>query len=577
MTGYETYDLMQFLMAAGFVAAVLLLFVTVLAVSEYRNRKFQMRRIRNSWGKLPDRKYDPSEFLAISRYYVNRETQRFQIDDITWNDLDLDQIFMLLNHTNSFLGEACLYYMLRTPALAPEELEDFETMVSWFQSHGAELEKMEYFFSKVGKTGRNSVFDYIYNLKDAFCGSLWVHVGCIFLIFASVFLLFLSPQPGILALLASMGVSIGTYEHYKRPIAPYVLSCVALQKIFAAAEEMVKIDLPILQEKKEILRSKTAGFKKLRRNMALLILSEQNGGLLEGIVNYFNSCFHLDLIQFKTVVKEISAGLEGFEEIVELMGRIEAAIAVASFRTWHPLASVPELEEGKLLFEAEEMVHPLLEEPVPNSIRTGQCVLLTGSNASGKSTFLKTAAVTALLAQTIHTVTAGRYRGGCFRIFTSMALRDDLAAEESYFMVEIRSLKRILDRIDGEPPVLCCVDEVLRGTNTIERIAASSKILESMAGKRMICFAATHDIELTYLLEPYFRNCHFEEEVTDEDVRFDYKCREGRATTRNAIRLLKLMGYDEAMIRAAEETADQLSRRELVNSVKEISGKMNKM
>lgn len=569
MQGYENYGMMQLLAAAGCIAAVVLCFVAALVYFRYKNKKFLMRRIRNSWGKIPERKYDPTEFDVISHYYVNRETDRFQIDDITWNDLEMDQIFQLLNHTNSFLGESFLYYQLRTPALKKEELEEFESMVSWFQSHTKEREKMEYFFAQVGKTGRNSIFDYIYNLKDAYSGSLWVHFGFIAMILASIILLFINPQPGILALLTSMGISIGTYEHYKRPIAPYIISCVALQKILLSAEEMAKMDIPVLDGKRELLQRNTADFKKLRRNMALLILSEQQGGLVEGIINYINNCFHLDLIQFKTVVKEMSARLEGFEEIVETIGKMEAAIAVASFRTWHPYASVPVLRDDNVFFHSEDMVHPLLDQPVPNSISTEKCILLTGSNASGKSTFLKTAAVTALLAQTIHTVTAASYEGCCFRIFTSMALRDDLAGEESYFMVEIRSLKRILDRIQGEVPVLCCVDEVLRGTNTIERIAASSKILESMAEKRVICFAATHDIELTYLLEGIFRNCHFEEEVTEEDIKFDYKCKEGRATTRNAIRLLKLMGYEDGIIQAAEKTADLLSERELVNKVNE--------
>lgn len=129
-------------------------------------------------------------------------------------------------------------------------------------------------------------------------------------------------------------------------------------------------------------------------------------------------------------------------------------------------------------------------------------------------------------------------------------------------MVEIRSLKRILDRIEGEIPVFCCVDEVLRGTNTVERIAASSQILLYMAEKRLLCMAATHDIELTYILEDVFRNCHFEEEVTDEQITFDYLLKEGRAMTRNAIRLLHLMGFEDSIIEKAETMAQQIAGHE---------------
>ena len=124
-------------------------------------------------------------------------------------------------------------------------------------------------------------------------------------------------------------------------------------------------------------------------------------------------------------------------------------------------------------------------------------------------------------------------------------------------MVEIKSLKRILDLLSSEKelPVLCFVDEVLRGTNTVERIAASTQILRSMAQKNCMCFAATHDIELTHLLEDDYHNYHFSETIEENDISFSYKIREGRASTRNAIRLLGIMGYEEEIIEEAEKMA----------------------
>ena len=89
--------------------------------------------------------------------------------------------------------------------------------------------------------------------------------------------------------------------------------------------------------------------------------------------------------------------------------------------------------------------------------------------------------------------------------------------------------------MDGEGKVLCFVDEVLRGTNTVERIAASTQILKSLCHPGVLCFAATHDIELTELLQKDFDNYHFEEDIRDGDIFFNYRIKEGRATTRNAI------------------------------------------
>lgn len=182
-------------------------------------------------------------------------------------------------------------------------------------------------------------------------------------------------------------------------------------------------------------------------------------------------------------------------------------------------------------------------------------MLITGSNASGKSTYLKTAALTALLAQSICTAPARRYEAGAFRIYSSMALSDDLLAGESYYIVETRSLKRIVDST-GDGPVLCVIDEVLRGTNTVERIAASCEVLRALAADGALCLAATHDIELCGLLEPAYALYHFEERIEGREMVFDYRLRAGKATSRNAIDLLRLIGFDEAIVDRAHARAN---------------------
>ncbi len=157
-------------------------------------------------------------------------------------------------------------------------------------------------------------------------------------------------------------------------------------------------------------------------------------------------------------------------------------------------------------------------------------------------------AINQILGQTVFTTCVKSYKASFFNIYTSMALKDDVLKNESYYIVEIKYLKRIIDKSKDKMPKLCFVDEILRGTDTIERIASSSEVLNYFNNSNCICFAATHDIELTYLLEDKFDNYHFEEEITDNDMVFDYKLREGRAKSRNAIKLLALMGYDDTII-----------------------------
>jgi DNA mismatch repair ATPase MutS len=138
-----------------------------------------------------------------------------------------------------------------------------------------------------------------------------------------------------------------------------------------------------------------------------------------------------------------------------------------------------------------------------------------------------------------------------------MALRDNLDEGESYYMVEIKALKRIVDESlkSSANRVLCFVDEVLRGTNTVERIAASTQILEKLSDSGVLCFAATHDIELTHLLEDKYDNRHFEEEVKNGDIIFSYRLLDGRSQTRNAIKLLEIIGFSEDIIEKADNMA----------------------
>ncbi len=148
----------------------------------------------------------------------------------------------------------------------------------------------------------------------------------------------------------------------------------------------------------------------------------------------------------------------------------------------------------------------------------------------------------------------------CLHVYASMALEDPLDQDESYSIVEIKSLKRILDAVEWCENVLCAVDEVLRGTNTVERITASSELLRVLSQSGAICLAAAHGIELCRLLGDCFTLAHFEERVEDGAVRFDDLLKSGPAVTRNAIRLLELLGYPKALTSTASARAERFER-----------------
>ncbi len=157
-----------------------------------------------------------------------------------------------------------------------------------------------------------------------------------------------------------------------------------------------------------------------------------------------------------------------------------------------------------------------------------------------------------ILAQTIHTCTAEELSFKPSFLVSSMAVRDSIETGESYYIAELNSLKRVLDGLNENVRCVCFVDEILKGTNTIERIAASSAILQYLSSKNALALVATHDIELTEITQAFCDNFHFRETVTENGIVFDYQIHDGYATTKNAIRLLDFMGYPASVTQQAD-------------------------
>ncbi len=532
---------------------------------ERRKQANFVKWLRENYGVLREREeYKPEELEKISRYYLAHKADGFQIDDITWNDLGMDQVFEQMNHTYSAAGEEYLYYLLRTPAQDTVRMEKLESQICFFAQNSEKRVQYQTLFAQIGKTGKYSIYDYLDYLEGLGERSSGKHyLGDLALAVSFLFMLFGSVQAGVILLVAAISHNIIAYFKTKNEIDPYITSFGYILRLLKNVGEMEKLPAAAFGQELEELGACCKKMGKFRSGSYILMSPARmgaSGNPLEILLDYMRMVFHLDLIKFNRMLAEVKKNSASIDRMITLTGYMEAVIAIGCYRASLETWCLPEFGEGKGL-TLENGYHPLIGNPVKNSIMAKQGVLLTGSNASGKSTFLKTVALNAILAQTIHTCLADRYRAGIYRIMSSMTLRDDLAGGDSYYIVEIKSLKRILiHSADSGNPVLCFVDEVLRGTNTVERIAASTQILRSLAGRNVLCFAATHDIELTHLLEDRYANYHFEEEVEGDDVVFNYRLKKGRATTRNAIKLLGVMGYEEGIIREAERMAEQFLR-----------------
>lgn len=545
--------------------AAILAFILFIMVKGYlddkKRRKFLIQRLYQNYGELPaEREYTYGEMQRISRYFSAHrdEDHQFHIDDITWNDLGMDELYARVNYTHSAAGEEYLYYLLRSPLLKEMEEEETEDTIQYFMEQADIRVRFQTAFCDMGKTGKFSIYDYLDNLNLLGKRSNLGHYLGDLCIAASIGLMFLSIQLGLLAFCIVLTRNVINYYKEKNQIEPYIISIAYILRFLKASDELCRLPCEKFEEERRLLKETSRIFSGFRKGASLVMSYNHATGAsnpLEMIFEYVKMIFHLDLIKFNTMFLDVMRHKKEIDQMITVFGRMEALICIGSYRASLESYCVPEFMQTKQL-KARELYHPLIHNPVKNSIMVKRGVLVTGSNASGKSTFLKTIAINAILAQSLKTALAQEYTACRFRICSSMSLRDDLAGGDSYYMVEIKALKRILDCLkeDGAP-LLCFVDEVLRGTNTVERIAASTQILRSLNRSNSMSFAATHDIELTHLLEKEYENYHFEEDIIEGDVVFNYCLKKGRATTRNAIKLLSVMGYDEALIQKADELA----------------------
>ncbi len=230
------------------------------------------------------------------------------------------------------------------------------------------------------------------------------------------------------------------------------------------------------------------------------------------------------------------------------VSEMDHLVSLANFAFNYQEYTYPEITE-EVAFEATQIGHPLIERSkrVNNSISLDnfKYVVLTGSNMSGKSTFLKTMGINLVLARAGAPVCAEKFKTHAFTLLTSMKLIDSLAREESYFQAEVLRLKKVREILEEGRPCLVLLDEILRGTNSDDKRNGTRLFMQKIAGFNARGVIATHDIDIADLAQKQagtFKAFYFESKVQNDQLYFDYYLREGICTTPNATDLMRAHG-----------------------------------
>ena len=259
-------------------------------------------------------------------------------------------------------------------------------------------------------------------------------------------------------------------------------------------------------------------------------------------------------------------------EIFDFVGNVDTLQSIASLREELPTYCKPKIDGKYKTLYAKEIYHPLIQNCVANNVNMNQkSMLLTGSNMSGKTTFIRTIGVNALTAFTINTSFAKSFSLPRMNIWTAIRINDDLLNDKSYYFEEVLTIKKMIDKIQNGHANLFLLDEIFKGTNTIERISAGKAVLSSLNQNTNLVFVSTHDIELADLLKTEYDLCHFNEQVDNDTINFDYKLKTGKLKFRNAIRILEINDYPGHITNEAFEISENLEEMNMISKNSDVN------
>lgn len=265
-----------------------------------------------------------------------------------------------------------------------------------------------------------------------------------------------------------------------------------------------------------------------------------------------NTFLFWDLQQIFTLEKWKIANKHNIRDWFGTLAEIECLSSIANLAFNHPENSFPRISNKEGVFIADSMGHPLIakEKMVCNSFSTegvNQMNLITGSNMAGKSTFLRSIGINIVLAMMGSTVFARSLALSPMKVLSSMRVSDNLEESTSTFYAELKKLKEVINSVYNNEKVFLLLDEILRGTNSADRHAGSKALIKQLIHHKAVGLIATHDLELAKLADEFpdkIHNYHFDVQVANDELYFDYKLKRGICQSMNASLLMKKIGIE---------------------------------
>jgi hypothetical protein len=523
----------------------------------FRRKRRILNQLASSFGQLKTEKIN---FDLIERYHRRKDTAKtFQtLSDQTCNDLDFDLFFCYADRTASKIGQQYLYHQLRTID-TKVKFKHQEDVIKYLQENPKERLDIQYELNKLNHQQAYYLSDLFQ--EDTEPKSKWYFLFPIFSITALTSIILSIINPTFILILLGL-IPIHALIHYglKRKTNVFLNSVPALLTTGEVAKNLSVYS--ILKDPSSSIDKSIDIISSIRRKMSFFKLEQKVDSDMEAaywfLLEMIKITFLLEPLLLFSSLDKLKNKSKDIEAVFRFIGKVDSYLSIASLRSSLDTYCFPTISQGIKYVEFENITHPLVPNCVTNSIQSKSSVLLTGSNMSGKTTFIRAIGLNYISGITLNTCFATKATLPIAKLYSLIRIEDDLMESSSYFYKEVDEIKKIITDTGNEFNSILLLDELFKGTNTIERIASSKSVLSYLEKQKSQVFVSTHDIELTTMLNAQFDLFHFTESVVKSTIHFDYKLKKGILEQGNAIRILEIKKYPTEIIESAKKIVSEM-------------------
>jgi DNA mismatch repair ATPase MutS len=536
-----------------YIPALALITTGIIIYLRYQHRKRKKQRmeaIQKEWG-CP--KTTDFAFGRIEKYDLLTSDHSHSLSPQTLNDIDFHELFCFLDRTTSKTGQQYFYSKLKHPVTSTESLTRFNSLVHLFSAQRSVRESAQDELLHLSHRNAYLITSLLQNISHK--KPEWLKYLVASPILVAALLVASIYSPGLLILLI-LPAGLNMILHYWNKS-----NSVHISHSFPQLIRLIQVTRRISQmhpSLKDDTAEESVEALKYFQSKSLLLQAGADEGLRDELSNVFTyfieltkAAFLVEVFTFYHLLHQLELKKKSIRVLFDYIGNVDSAISVASLRAGSSTCE-PDLTHSPKTISTKNICHPLIANCVANDLNVhAKGILITGSNMSGKTTFLRTVIINSILAQTIFTCFADVFQSPILKQFSSIRIDDSLMDAKSYYLEEVISIHSLIRETESPAHNLFVLDEVFKGTNTVERIAAAKAILSFLSRGNNIVIVSTHDIELADLLNEEYDLFYFSESIEQKELHFDHKIKKGPLKTRNALKILELYGFPEEIIREA--------------------------